>query len=111
MTRLNGWQHETCPHRRCLDRAGDGCECDRRRLLETVETADWSMAPQLWNAVLLQAEREAQYTDRPEAKQGWLRQAARRWIFHGGRDYETVCWWAGLGAGYFRGRVRSKINE
>lgn len=76
------------------------------------QSEDWSMAPNLWGAVLWQALREARYTDRPESKHGWKRRAARRWIFHGGLDYRIVCHLAGVDAGGFQeGARRMGLHE
>lgn len=76
-------------------------------LLEEIrQSADWSKAPNLWAAVLWQALREAQYTDRPGSKQGWKRRAARRWIFGGGLDYRIVCHLAGVDSDGFQEGAR-----
>lgn len=79
-------------------------------LAELRQSEDWS-AKEIWNAVLLLAEREAQYTYRPSAKRGWLRRGARRWIFHGGKDFEAVCHMAGWHPDFFRERVRGILGD
>lgn len=77
-------------------------------LEEFRRSEDWSAPERLWMGVLLKAKQEATYEG---YKWGWCRDYARRWIFHGGRDFELVCWWAGVLPEDFRHEVRREIGE
>lgn len=78
---------------------------------EIEQSADWSAPERVWCAVLSLAEREAQYTDRPESHHTWKRNAARRWIFHGGSDFSKVCELAGWNPAVFRERMRGILDH
>lgn len=72
------------------------------------QSEDWSAPERLWRGVLLRAKREAMYTGN---KWSWCRDYARRWIFHGGEDFELVCHMAGWDPECFRERVRGILGD